>query len=150
MGFLSCRPHRSTVSSWNSTDEGFHQLVQSVFSGWPSATIHSNWSPALDIQEKEDHYEIKVDLPGVDKKDIEVNLEDDLLSVSGKRDVQTEKEKDGRSYRERFSGSFTRRVRLPEDVNPEKVKATYNNGVLHLALEKQEEARKRNVKVDVK
>ncbi len=97
-----------------------------------------NWQPVVDIFDKDDSVVIKADLPGVDKKDIHVDLKGRVLTLSGER--SEEKEADGEGYyrKERAYGNFVRSFNLNSDVVPDKINATYRDGVLHITIPKTE------------
>lgn len=108
------------------------------------------WAPQLDLYENAEELRVQVDLPGVDKKDISVTLEDDLLSISGKRSAEHETEsQDGNWHRvERRWGSFERHLRLGDGVDADKVRAEAKDGVLTLHIPKKEQAKPRSISVD--
>lgn len=102
--------------------------------------------PALDVRETEEGYEVKAFLPGVPKDAISVELERGTLTIRGK--VAREEEKEAVYHlRERFSGEFERRLRLPDAVDGEHVKAVYTDGVLTLSIRKAEEAKPRRIEI---
>ena len=107
------------------------------------------WSPSVDICEEEDHFLLMADLPGVNKDEIEVKVEDNTLLLSGKRDSVSEEETKGYRYSERRFGSFSRRFRLGEGVNPTGIEAAYKDGVLTVTLPKKPEAQPRQIPVAV-
>ena len=111
----------------------------------------ADWSPRVDIVEDENEYLIKADLPAVDKRDVKVTVEDGVLTVSGERKSEKTEENDGKTYHrvERVYGSFTRRFNVPEEVDPTKVKATYNDGVLEVHLPKAPEAKPKSFDIKV-
>lgn len=107
------------------------------------------WAPAVDIFETENELVLKADLPGIELKDVDIQIENGTLSLRGERKFQNES-KDGGFHRvERGYGSFARYFALPETVDPEKVKAEYKNGVLTVTLPKKEIAKPRQIKVDI-
>ena len=107
------------------------------------------FTPAVDIEETADEFVIKADLPGVTQKDVKVNLMGDTLTIRGERKQESEK-KDGSTYRtERIYGSFERTFRLGTPVRNDKVKAHYRDGVLEVRVPKAEEAKLREVEVEV-
>lgn len=109
----------------------------------------TDWSPTVDIEESGDAYLIRADLPGVAKDDIEVNLENGVLSISGEKKVEKETGKGTRQHRtERFHGTFSRRFTLPSAIDAERVNADYKNGVLTLSIPKLEEEKSK--KIDIK
>ena len=108
------------------------------------------WSPTVDIEESDDSYLIKADVPGVDKKDIDVRLENGVLSITGEKQVEKETGKGTQRHRtERYSGSFARRFTLPGGVKEDKVDATYRDGVLSLLIPKAEEAKPKSIGIKV-
>jgi HSP20 family protein len=107
------------------------------------------FTPAVDIEETADEFVIKADLPGVAQKDVKVNLMGDTLTIRGERRQESEK-KDGSTHRtERIYGSFERTFRLGTPVRNDKVKAQYRDGVLEVRVPKAEEAKLREVEVEV-
>jgi HSP20 family protein len=107
-------------------------------------------APAVDLVEKEDSYEVTAELPGMDVKDIEVKLVNGALTIKGKK--QEEKEEKEKNYylHERRFGSFERRFAMPEGVDPEKIQARFDKGVLTVTLPKTSEARKPAKTIEVK
>ncbi len=108
----------------------------------------NEWHPHVDIREDERHYMVIADLPGVDPKDVEVNLDGQLLTIRGERNTETRYEKEGFSRRERFSGTFTRQFTLPSNVNADAITAKANNGVLEVCIPKNEGNQPQAIKVE--
>lgn len=107
-----------------------------------------NWSPALDVYEDKDTILVELELAGVEKESFDLSLESDVLTIRGER-KESDNKQNGESFRsERFFGTFTRSVTLPSPVQPDKVQATYKQGVLTVELPKAEEAKPK--KIDVK
>jgi HSP20 family protein len=107
------------------------------------------WSPALDVYQDKDHVFVKCELPGMKKEDIEISLHENTLSISGERKVEKEV-KEGDGYRsERFFGRFSRSVTLPVLVQASNVKAQYKDGILTVTLAKAEEAKPKQIEVQV-
>ena len=110
----------------------------------------AEWSPTVDIEENDDNYTIRADLPGVPKDDIEVHLENGVLSISGEKRVEKETGKGTKQHRtERFRGSFSRRFALPSTIDADKVNADYKDGVLTLAVPKVEAEKPRTIEIKV-
>lgn len=110
----------------------------------------TGWVPAVDIYDNKDNLVIKTDLPGMTQKDIDVSVEDDVLRIKGERKKETET-KEKNFYRvERTYGVFERSFTLPSNVDATQIKATYKDGVLELVLPKKEEAKPKQIKVDIK
>lgn len=134
---------------------GVRQLqddINRLFSGWASSEssgVTADWVPTVDINEFEDRFQLYVDVPGVDPKDVDITLESGVLTITGERFVQAEKadEKVVRRRAERGAGRFYRRFLLPETVNAEKVKATDRHGVLEISIPKQAKAMPRKIEI---
>lgn len=105
-----------------------------------------SWTPAVDIVEKEGKYVLKADLPGVEEKDISVELQDNLLTIKGERKSEVDEEKDDVKRCERTYGSFVRTFTV-YDVVEDKIEASYKNGILTLELPKKEETKPRKIEV---
>jgi HSP20 family protein len=105
---------------------------------WPSAEMASPeapiWAPKVDVVTKDNKFITRVDLPGMKKEDVLVEVEDGYLTLSGERKKETMEEKDGVYREEREYGSFCRTVPLPQGVKAEDVKATFDNGVLEVSM----------------
>ncbi|MBN1482325.1 Hsp20/alpha crystallin family protein [candidate division KSB1 bacterium] len=105
------------------------------------------WSPRVDVKETKDAYEVMADLPGLDKKDINISLRDNVLTVKGERKHEEKKEDERHYYYERSRGSFCRSFRLPEKVAEKDIKAEYKDGVLRITLHKSEEVKPRMIEI---
>jgi HSP20 family protein len=125
------------------------RLFQDSVSRLLSEPASRPWSPAVDIAETENELVLKADLPEVDPKAVEVQLENGTLTLKGER--KFEEQKNGRGYHriERAYGSFVRAFSLPDTVDAEKVKADYKAGVLTITLPKKEVAKPKSVKVEI-
>jgi HSP20 family protein len=110
----------------------------------------ANWSPTSDVIETKDDIVIKAELPGIDAKDVDVQIENGVLSIQGQRNAEKETEDNGFRRIERAYGSFFRSFVLPPNVEAEQIAATFVNGVLEVRMPKKEEAKPRAIKVDVK
>jgi len=105
------------------------------------------WNPAVDLYEKDDHFMIKAELPGVDKNDIKIDLKDRLLTLSGERTYDNEVKEENYYRRERSFGKFQRAFTLPADVDSDKIKAEFKDGVLQIEVPKPEEQKAKQVTV---
>lgn len=129
-------------------------LVKKMWFGFPFHNLQDDmdigWSPRLDLSETDNGLEIMADLPGMEKKDIHVTLEDNLLIIKGER--KEDKETKNKHYHtiERRSGSFYRAIRLPIEVETNAIEAVFNNGVLTLRLPKTKESKKKVAQIDIK
>ena len=108
-----------------------------------------DWAPAVDVMETDDEFQIRAELPGVEKKDVKLSVENGVLLISGHR--EQEKEEKGKRYHkiERAYGNFARSFTVTETVDAEKVTAEFKNGVLTVRLPKSEKARPKSIEVKV-
>ncbi len=107
------------------------------------------WVPAMDLVEADDHFLLKADLPGMDEGDIAIEIRDNTLRVSGERKSEHEKSERGWYRVERSFGQFSRSLTLPEGIDPDAVKASFDRGVLHVRIPKPEERKPRRVQIEV-
>ncbi len=107
------------------------------------------WSPPVDIAENENELTLTADLPGVKMEDLDIKIEDSVLTLSGTRKFEGEEKKGGYHRIERAYGSFRRAFSLPDTVEAENVAARFDNGVLKVTLPKKEVAKPRSIKVNV-
>jgi len=112
-----------------------------------SSVATSDWAPAVDIKETKDAFVIMADVPGVDPKDIEVHMEDSVLSIRGKKESEKKEEAEGYKRVERSRGSFYRRFSLPDTANADKISASSQHGVLEITIPKQVKAHPRKISV---
>ncbi|TMK41384.1 MAG: Hsp20/alpha crystallin family protein [Actinobacteria bacterium] len=107
------------------------------------------WVPAMDLVETDDHFVLRADLPGMSEEDVNVELEQNVLTISGERKSEHE-ERDAGYYRlERAAGSFSRALTLPEGVNPDGIQAGFDRGVLEVRIPKPPERKPRKVAIGV-
>ncbi len=106
-----------------------------------------DWMPAVDIREEDDRYILAADLPGVERKDVDVTLEDGVMTIRGERHVETEEKREGFHRRERVHGAFLRQFTLPDTVNAEQISATVKDGVLEVVIPKQDKPEPRKIAV---
>jgi len=104
-------------------------------------------APAIDVSESEDAYDISVEVAGVKKDDLVVECKDGVLSIRGEKKSERDEKKSSARILERTYGAFSRSLSLPADADPDKVEATYRDGVLHIALRKRPEAKARSVAI---
>ena len=109
----------------------------------------SSFAPAVDVYEDEHKVTLKIEVPGIDEKDIDVQVENNTLTVHGERKIEKEEKEENYRRVERQYGSFTRTFTLPTTVDTENVSATYDKGVLKIALPKKAEAKPKQIKVTV-
>jgi HSP20 family protein len=109
----------------------------------------TSWAPAVDIYETEHEMVVKADLPEVDPKELDIRVENNLLTIRGERKFEKKVNEDNYLRVERAYGSFSRSFSLANTVNAEAIKADYQNGVLKLTIPKREEAKPKQIKVNV-
>lgn len=109
---------------------------------------HRSWVPAVDIFEERERFIVRADLPGVDPDDIEVNMENGVLTVSGERKNEERSEFEGVSRIERISGRFLRRFTLPDTADADAIKAKCRNGILEISIPKQAMVQPRRITVE--
>jgi len=142
------------LSNWSSFDRlsSLRDEVNRLFDfSWPSrdSGLFSGWSPALDVFDDKDNLVVKAELPGLKKEEINLSLHEGVLTISGERKRETEK-KEGETFRsERYFGKFQRSVTLPATVDASKVNASYKDGILTVELPKAEEAKPKQIAVNV-
>ena len=127
-------------------DTLFEMPFWSNFGG--QSQLFGGWSPALDLYQNNDNVIARVELPGMRKEDIEISLHDGMLTINGERKSETP-EGDKAERTERYVGKFRRSISVPTLVNANKVTANYRDGILTITLPKAEEAKPKQIKVDV-
>ena len=105
------------------------------------------WNPAVDLYEKDDHFIIKAELPGINKDDIKVDLKDRVLTLSGERSFDNEVKEENYYRKERSYGKFQRAFTLPADVDSEKIKAEFKDGVLQIEVPKPQDKKAKQVTI---
>ena len=110
----------------------------------------SAWTPRVNVSEKGSEYEITAELPGIKKEDITLDLKDNRLTIKGEKKAEKKEEKENYLRVERSYGSFERSFYINDDVDVANVNANYKDGILHITLPKKEEAKPKQIKVEVK
>ena len=129
----------------------FHTFFDTPTSGSGSAGNGGlrRWHPAMDLVETDEHFVLRADLPGVDENDVKVELEDNVLTISGERRHEQEVRNGGYYRIERPSGAFGRTLTLPEGVDADAVQASFDKGVLEVRIPKPEQRKPRKVAITV-
>jgi HSP20 family protein len=122
---------------------------QSVSEGCDESLTTSSFAPAVDVYEDDHQVTLKIEVPGIDEKDIDVRLENNTLTVHGERKLEKEEKEENYRRVERQYGSFTRSFTLPNTVDAEGVSAQYDKGVLKIKLAKKAEAKPKQIKISV-
>jgi HSP20 family protein len=127
----------------------FDDLFDGTFDRTPARRSLSKWHPAVDVLESKDAYLVRAELPGMKKEDIKVEVKDGNLVLSG--EIKSEKPADGVEYRhvERVAAKFWRSFTLPENVKPDGIEASYKDGILEIRVAKAEEAKPRQIEINV-
>ncbi len=126
-----------------------NRLFNDVFERTGDESSLSAWAPAVDIYETEHELVVKADLPEVDPKDLDIRVENNVLTIRGERKFEKKVNEENYLRVERSFGSFARSFTLANTVNPDAIKAEYQNGVLTLSIPKREEAKPKQIKVNV-
>ncbi len=135
---------RDPFASWR---EEMNDLLARIWTGPEDRTGFFASKPALDVAETENAFEVRLDIPGMEPKDFDIKVQGNVVTLSGKREEKKE-EKDKTYHRiERRSGSFSRTVTLPCEVNEDEVAAEYTQGVLNVSLPKAEKSRAKRIVV---
>ena len=135
------------MTRYNSQQARFLEPFFGRFNFLDDATTSGTWAPPVDVAEDNDKIHVKVEVPGMDEKDLRISFEDGLLTVSGER--QFERKEDRNYHRiERAYGSFVRTFSLPRSVDASQIVANYRNGVLEIEIPKKEEAKPRQIQIN--
>ena len=150
MAIIRWEPFRDLVSLQDRMNRLFDESFRGINRGageedWALGA----WAPAVDIYEKDGNIVLKAELPGVDPKDVDVRVENNVLTLRGERKVDNEVKQENYHRVERAYGSFTRSFTLPSVVDLEKIKADYKDGVLKVTLPKREEAKPKQINIQI-
>jgi HSP20 family protein len=127
-----------------------NRLFNTLVDGSPGSRSGARrWTPAMDLVETADEFVLRADLPGLSEKDIAIELEGNVLTVSGERETEHEDDEGGYYRLERASGAFSRSLTLPEGVAPEGIAASFDRGVLKVRIPKPEDRKPRKVAIAV-
>jgi HSP20 family protein len=133
---------RASLGLWDEFDRMFENFFDTTPASYsPGRSMR----PAYDVEETDSHYVLSFDLPGMKQEDINIEVQDRVLSISGER----KREEKGVRHSERFYGRFERQFTLPDNVNADSVEANYEHGVLKIALPKLEEVKPKKVQIGV-
>ena len=133
---------------WTAMRQDMNELISNFWGGNGNGTaLSASFAPALDVAEKDNSFELHMDIPGMEAKDLDIQVQGNTVTVSGNR--KEEKEEKGKTFHrvERRSGSFSRTITLPCEVTTKEVAAEYTNGVLSVVLPKSEKAKPNKITV---
>ncbi|HEY7535510.1 MAG TPA: Hsp20/alpha crystallin family protein [Thermodesulfobacteriota bacterium] len=142
-------PWRDFGSLQGKINRMFDETMRTLYPNEGEELEKGAWAPAVDIYEAEDSFVVSADLPGINKEDIQIDLKDNTLTLKGEKKFEQKVSKDNYIRVERTYGSFVRSFTLPQNVDADKIKAKYKEGVLELSIPKKEEAKPKQIKVDV-
>lgn len=148
MRLVRWEPFRNTVSAEERMNWIFDEAFRSQGPVSEEARA-SSWAPAVDIFEREGHIVLKAELPGIEPKDVDIRVENNVLSLRGERKFQSEVKREDCHRVERAYGTFSRSFTLPTVVDTENIKAEYKDGVLQVSLPKKEEAKPKQISISV-
>ena len=148
MALIRWEPVRELNTIQNEMNRLFNTLFESpTHNGGSNGGALRRWIPPMDLVETEDDFVLRADLPGLSEEEVNIELEDNVLTISGQRKAEHEERKEGYYRVERASGSFSRSLTLPEGVDPEKVSANFDRGVLEVRIPKPEQRKPRKVTI---
>lgn len=124
-------------------------VSRTLLSREQEGVLSGTWTPSVDIKESKDAYVVKSELPGVDKNDVDVSIEDNMLVIRGDKKVEAESDEHQNHRKECTYGYFERSFSLPKQVDTNKVQASFSNGVLTLNIPKAEEAKPKQIQVQI-
>jgi len=130
-----------------------NRMFDSVFRGEMQEStdlLTSTWSPSVDITENDNSYTVKVELPGVNKDDVKITMQENVLTIRGEKKQEKESKESNFHRTERSYGAFQRSFSLPSAVKSEKIEASYKDGILTVALPKSEASKPKQIEVSVK
>lgn len=145
------------MDRWPSDFFGIQREINRVFDNFIRGGVQADenfaasyWTPAVDIVEQENEYVVKMELPGVNKDEVKISLESNILTIKGEKKQEKEEQSKNLHRIERSYGSFQRSFTLPTTVKSDKIDAVFKDGVLSVSLPKAEEAKPKQIEVKVK
>ena len=146
MTIVRWEPLRELGSLQNEMNRLFNTVFDTPAPGGNGGAMR-RWMPAMDLVESGDHFVLRADLPGMGEEDINIEVEDGTLTVSGERKAEHEEGKEGYYRVERAFGAFSRSLTLPKGINAEAVTANFDRGVLEVRIPKPEERKPRRIEI---
>jgi len=138
----------SELSSWQDRfNQFFNQSINGPGRGSEKSLFAANFIPPVDVYEDDQNITLQAEIPGAKEEDIDVRLENNVLTITGERKLENEDKKENFHRIERQYGRFVRSFTLPSTVDPENVNAEFNNGVLKVTIRKKEEAKPKQIKI---
>jgi HSP20 family protein len=131
----------------NTLQGEMNRLFNSYFDEGGNGQARRRWAPAVDLLEREDSLVLKADLPGMSEDDVQIEVRDSVLMISGERRSDVEDKQNGYYRVERAFGSFSRSLTLPEGVDADRIQASFSNGVLEVTIPKPEQRKPRRIEI---
>jgi HSP20 family protein len=148
MALVRWEPAREITSLQSEMNRLFNTFFDTPTTGGNGGSVR-RWVPSMDLVETDEHFVLRADLPGLSEEDVSIELEDNVLTVSGERKAQHEEKKEGFYRMERSFGQFRRSLTLPDGVDADAIAATFDRGVLEVRIPKPEERKPRTVAIKV-
>jgi HSP20 family protein len=142
-------PLRELSSLQNEMNRLFNTVFDTPSAGGGNGGQTRRWVPAMDLLETADHFVLRADLPGMRQEDVAIELEDNVLTISGERKAEHEERQEGYYRVERAFGGFSRSLTLPKGIDASAVGAEFNNGVLEVRIPKPEERKPHKISIAV-
>jgi HSP20 family protein len=149
MALVRWEPARELGTIQSEMNRLFNSFFDTPTSVGGNGGVVRRWIPAMDLAETESDFVLRADLPGLSDEDVSIEVEDNVLTVSGERKAEHEETREGYHRVERSYGSFRRSVTLPDGVDPEAVNATFDRGVLEVHVPKPEQPKPRKVAISL-
>jgi len=149
MALIRWEPVAELGTIQNEMNRLFNTFFDQPSGGSRGGGTSRRWIPPMDLVETDDHYVLRADLPGLADEDVNVQLEDNELTISGERTSEHEQQQEGYYRLERAFGSFSRSLTLPEGVDPDGVQAHFERGVLEIQIPKPEQKKPRQVQISL-
>jgi len=149
MAIVRFEPLRDLMSLQERMNRMFSESYRGQQPGDEEWALGGTWAPPVDIYEHDNNIVIKAELPGVDPKDVDIRLDNNILTIKGERKFDNEVKKENYTRVERAYGVFTRSFTLPTVVDPGQIKAEFKEGVLKVTLPKREEAKPKQIQINV-
>ena len=149
MALVRWEPVRELTSLQSEMNRLFNTFFDTPTAGAGNGNAVRRWVPSMDLVETDEHFVLRADLPGLTEADVSIELEDNVLTVSGERTAEHEDKKEGFYRMERSFGQFRRSLTLPDGVDADGIAATFDKGVLEVRIPKPEERKPRRVAIQV-
>jgi HSP20 family protein len=149
MAIVRWEPLRDLVAIQDRMNRIFHDAFRGVPASEEDWALGGNWAPPVDIYEHEGNLVLKAELPGIDPKNVDVRVENNVLTLQGERTFESEVKREQYHRVERAYGTFSRSFTLPNVVDTANIKAEYKDGVLRVTMAKREEAKPKQISIQV-